>query len=580
MNKKEKAKSIGTKVYPMIALLGIFTILIIFLNKSALSVIAGNTDKEGIFLEALEDQRVVTENVLMVQLYAAQANKTTDADTLSAIISKLDASVEAATAAKESFTTHLEESKDDTLISSGKAVTDVVDAYLAESKVLSESLAKLDTTSAFVSSSKLVAYTSKIGETSSSFANTFQEAVADIKNKTDLRVRGTLIFNNILVVLVVGIIAFIIAFLRKKVIQPARNAKSEVLDIVKAIEDGNGDLTKRIEIKEKDEIGQLISAINDFMSALQSIITSIKIESSNMNESVSMVKGSVASANESAGNISATMEEMSASIEEVTATISTIATGSENILSDVTKMSDHIQSGIALVRDINDRAGEMKDNTINQQTLVRETVQKLDEELTAAVKESNKADKISLLTDDILSIASQTNLLALNASIEAARAGEAGRGFAVVADEIRQLADSSKTAANNIQEISSDVVKAVHKLASDSSEMLEFLRTEIIKDFDDFADVVDQYKSDADSMNDIIQGINENVHEVNETVATMTANMSEMSIAMDENALGVTTVAESAVELVGAMTTIHNQAIENDDISRRLEDNVSMFQKI
>ena len=92
--------------------------------------------------------------------------------------------------------------------------------------------------------------------------------------------------------------------------------------------------------------------------------------------------------------------------------------------------------------------------------------------LQEAIEESKSVEKVNGLTDEILSISSQTNLLALNASIEAARAGEAGKGFAVVADEIRQLADSSRDTASNIQNINDMVTVAVKELIKSSDEII------------------------------------------------------------------------------------------------------------
>lgn len=105
------------------------------------------------------------------------------------------------------------------------------------------------------------------------------------------------------------------------------------------------------------------------------------------------------------------------------------------------------------------------------------------------------SEKINELTNNILNIASQTNLLALNASIEAARAGEAGRGFAVVADEIRNLAENSRDTANDIQNISVLVTEAVRVLSENAEEMLKFVGTDVIKDYDGFVDVVNQYQT-------------------------------------------------------------------------------------
>ena len=113
-------------------------------------------------------------------------------------------------------------------------------------------------------------------------------------------------------------------------------------------------------------------------------------------------------------------------------------------------------------------------------------IHSITEEMKEALEESRSVEKVTQLTDDILSISGQTNLLALNASIEAARAGESGRGFAVVADEIRQLADSSREAANNIQNINEQVMKAVRGLVRSSEQIISYINESILPDYESF----------------------------------------------------------------------------------------------
>ena len=178
------------------------------------------------------------------------------------------------------------------------------------------------------------------------------------------------------------------------------------------------------------------------------------------------------------------------------------------------------------------------------------------------------------------SIASQTNLLALNASIEAARAGEAGKGFAVVADEIRTLAENSTATANNIQSISDLVTQAVRKLSASAEELLSFVDEKVMKDYDNFVSVVDQYKEDAESVNQIIAQVSANTNEIEHTVQGMNSGLNDISVGVDESAQGIVQAAESTSDLVTALEGIREETDKNHEVSVEFEKVVSNFKKL
>lgn len=388
--------------------------------------------------------------------------------------------------------------------------------------------------------------------------------------------------GTVLLFLAIFLVMMVIAsvFSITHIALPASSAGTQLEDIISKIHNNEGDLTKRIQIQSKNEVGQLVDGINNFIEQLQGIMNIIKTQSEHMDELTSKIGANVQDSNESAGNISATMEQMSASMEEIAATIGQIAEGSDTVLREVQNMNSSVDNGVELVQKIKNRAGRMHQNTIAGKDRTSSKIIEIREMLNEALEESRSVEKIKQLTGEILDITSQTNLLSLNASIEAARAGEAGKGFAVVADEIRALADSSANTANNIQNISNLVIGAVEKLAGNAETMLQFVDEKVLQDYDEFVVVVEKYERDADSMNSLIENFSQNTGEIHETISAMTSGLNDISVAVDESAKGVTNVAESAVSLVASMSQIQQQTISNQEISEQLSNEVGRFKHV
>lgn len=382
-----------------------------------------------------------------------------------------------------------------------------------------------------------------------------------------------------LILLAISFVAFVmvVVVIIKTVVKPLRKQTSELTEIIDEIKGGHGDLTKRVTVKSMDEIGQSSIGINHFSETLQNIMSNIISNSNVLDGVVGNVASSVAASSDNANDISAIMEELSATMEEVSATTNSVSENTTAAEGKVQKMADQTKVMSQYAQDMKKRATELEHTATENMNSTNEMIGEITTEMNQALENSKSVEKVAQLTADILSISSQTNLLALNASIEAARAGEAGKGFAVVADEIRQLADSSRETANNIQTINEQVIEAVQGLVVSSEKIVGYINENILPDYRAFVQGGQQYNDDATHIDNTMAEYASEAQDILATMMEMTEAIEGISRAVEESANGVTDAATNIDSLVQSMSTVNGQMEENSTVAKNLKEESAAF---
>ena len=390
---------------------------------------------------------------------------------------------------------------------------------------------------------------------------------------------SSLVSNGIVIIISVILIIVAIYCVMKYVIKPIIATNKDIRDIIDGIDNGEGDLTKRVRVISNDEIADLGNGINLFMDKLQEILKLIIENTNYMENVVAEVDGSVVKSNDSASDLSAMTEELSATMQDVGLSVNTINDNADDMLKDVEIIATKSD-------DINQFSKEMKANAEKIESDARynmvqtgEKVGNILDVLNKAIEDSKSVDQVNNLTNDILNISSQTNLLALNASIEAARAGEAGKGFAVVADEIRQLADSSRETANKIQSINSVVVAAVNNLSDTANNLVSYLQQTILPEFQTFVDGGVKYKENASYIENAMDEFVEKTDVLKKNMDEIAHSINTITTVVDEGAAGVNNAAISTQNLVEDIVNISNKMIENKSIAQNLKNSTNIFAK-
>lgn len=572
---------IGFKIYAALAILGILYVLTIVLDGMALGVIRDyNEDLGNVYMKLEKSIGDTSTSYQQVQLYANLIYLKKDTEQRETLIGQLQGVIQNTSDHMEEVRVLSYDSGDAELIAAYESYQNVMDVFLDYTGQIYDKAVAGDDEGVWDMDNNILSVKTPVEEAKNAYEELMTQKADYATTHSGIKINGTVTFNYMLMVVFVLIAAVTTVNVSRTVVRPAKISGASLKDITGKIDAREGDLTERIPVHTRDEIGQMAAGINHFMEQLQGIIRKLKEESGNMERSVESIMSQVTDSNENVSNVSAAMEQMAASMEEISATLGQLATGSNDVLGEIQQMDSRVKEGVELVQNIKEHATTMYRRTVDGKENTNNTIEEIREKLRKALDDSRSVQQINEMTKEILTITSQTNLLSLNASIEAARVGEAGKGFAVVAGEIRELADSSAQTANNIQNISDIVTEAVERLARNAGEILEFIDENVMKDYDDFVEVVEQYEKDADSVNEILSVFADNTEDIHQTMEAMNSGISDISTVVEDNANGVTSVADSIVTLAAAIGEIQQETTGNQEISRRLNDEVSRFKQV
>jgi len=369
-----------------------------------------------------------------------------------------------------------------------------------------------------------------------------------------------------IILLCIGLFAAIIIplfFGLRSVIIPI----NRTIVMLRDIAEGEGDLTKRLEIYKNDEIGELATLFNTFLAKLQMMIKKIANNSRTIDHSALEFSKIATQFSTKSSESSERSDSVTTAAEEMSTMLTSVAAATEQSSTNASMVAAAIEQMSATIN-------EIAENAEKARSVADIAVEKADKSSTQMDSLGQAASSIGKVVETISEISDQVNLLALNATIEAARAGEAGRGFAVVANEIKELAKQTSAATleirdriAHIQNSTQGTVQGINEITRVISNVNEIVAS-IASAVEEQSVTSQEISSNITQASMGIQEVNENVNQSSQVATEITSDISIVNQNVREIASNSNQMENRAEELK-QMATELNAIVNNFKIEER-----------
>jgi len=334
-----------------------------------------------------------------------------------------------------------------------------------------------------------------------------------------------------------------------------RRSLCKLNDKVRDLTNGDGDLTRKVEIKSGDELEVIANSINEFIEQVRDLVKGVSISTNSVLATGEELNKIVVSNTDVMLDMSSQIQEVSASMQESSATSQILSATLSSRADDVKDFAESVNKLKDIAEEVSSNVLAFSNQASDRREFAVESVQKLQEQMDEISEGVKKIELIREIAKEVAAIAKQTNMLSLNAQIEAARAGEAGKGFAVVATQVGKLSIEINKAVVKVNQTSEQILNATETLTEVSDGLLAFITGDVVTDYESFAKVSRECGDATDSIREKLSDIACKGDEVANGIREI-----------DEQVQGISAMVNATSESTVRLATATNQ------ISRSMED--------